>query len=152
MTLLARDQAKAAAQLFQNCLRFYTDYRRQDGVGSAYAGLALAEYLLGNFDQAWVHTHTALQVLSEFRHFFWLFYALATLALLLATRGQEIQAIEIYSLIARYNFVANSKWFEDVFGHHLETVAKNLPEDEVEAAQTRATVLDVWETVNELLT
>ena len=69
MTLLARDQAEEARQLFQDCIQSYTDFRRQDGVGSAYAGLALAEFALGAYDQAWEHTLTALKLLSEFPSF-----------------------------------------------------------------------------------
>ena len=151
MTLLARDQAEEACQLFQICLQSYSDFRRQDGVGSAYAGLALAEFMLGAFDQAWQHNLTALKLLSKFPHFFWMFYALATAALLLTHRGREIQAIEVYSLISRYNFVANSKWFDDVFGHHLEAIANNLPADDVDSARIQANSMDVWEMVNKLL-
>ena len=151
MTLLARDQAEEACQLFQICLHSYSDFRRQDGVGSAYAGLALAEFMLGAFDQAWQHNLTALKLLSKFPHFFWMFYALATAALLLTHRGREIQAIEVYSLISRYNFVANSKWFDDVFGHHLEAIANNLPADDVDSARIQANSMDVWEMVNKLL-
>ena len=151
MTLLVRDQAEEACQLFQDCLQSNLDSRRQDGVGGAYAGLALAEYMLEDHDQAWEHTQTALKLLSEFQHFFWMFYALGTAALLLAHQKQEIRAIEVYSLIARYDFVANSKWFEDVFGRYLETVAGNLPEEDVEAARMRAQSMDVWKTASKLL-
>jgi tetratricopeptide (TPR) repeat protein len=151
LTLLARDRAEEAAQLFQDCIQSYADYRRQDGVGSAYAGLAIVEFVQGKYGKAWEHTLTALKLLAEFKHFFWMLYALATLALLLAHRGQEIRALEIYNLISRYNFVANSKWFDDVFGRRLETVAKNLPDDKVEMAQEQAQSMDVWGTVSQLL-
>lgn len=151
MTLLVRNQAEEACQLFQNCLQSYADFRRQDGVGSAYAGMALAEFMLGDHDQAWEHTLTALKLLSKFPHFFWMFYALATTALLLANRGREINAFEVYSLISRYNFVANSKWFEAIFGHHLDAVANNLPAENVDSARIQANSMDVWETVKELL-
>jgi hypothetical protein len=80
-----------------------------------------------------------------------MFYALATTALSLANRGREIQAIEVFSLISRYNFVANSKWFEDVFGLHLDAVASNLPAYDVDSARIRANSMDMWEIVNELL-
>jgi predicted ATPase/DNA-binding SARP family transcriptional activator len=151
MTLLALDQAEEACKNFQICIQSYTDYRRQDGVGSAYAGLARAEYALGDYDQAWEHTLLAVRLLLEFQHFFWMFYALATMALLLAHRGYEIRAVEVYSLIKRYNFVANSKWFEDVYGQHIENISKGLPAKKVEAARSRAQSMEVWDTTKRLL-
>ena len=70
---------------------------------------------------------------------------MATAALILAYCGQEIYAIEVYSLVSRYNFVANSKWFDDVFGHRLESVVNSLPTQEVDVARKRAQSMDVWE-------
>jgi predicted ATPase/DNA-binding SARP family transcriptional activator len=152
MTLLAREQAEEAAQLFQDCLQAYSEYRRQDGVGSAHAGLALAAYKLGAYAQAWEHCLKALRRLSEYQHIFWMFYALGTMALLLAQQAQVTQAIEIYSLIRRYNFVANSRWFQDVIGRHLDQTAANaLPATEVAAARKRGEAMQVWATVNQLL-
>jgi tetratricopeptide (TPR) repeat protein len=121
-------------------------------VGSAYAGLSLAACKLGDYDQAWEHCLTALQLLLEYQHLFWMFYALGTMALLLAQQAQVTQAIEIYSLIRRYNFVANSRWFQDVIGRHLdETAANALPATEVAAARKRGEAMQVWATVNQLL-
>jgi len=151
MTLLAREQAEEASLLFQTCIKSYGDFRRHDGVGSSYAGLARAEYSLGAYDQAWEHTLTALKLLSKYRHFFWMFYALGIMALMLAHRDQKIRSIEVYNMIFRYNFVANSKWFEDVYGRHLKAVADSMPKENVEAARIRAQSMDVWETVNTLL-
>ncbi len=152
MTLLALEKTEDGAQCFQDCLHSYTEIRRQDGVGSAYAGMGLAAFRLGDYDQAWAHIHTALKLLSEYQHFFWMFYALGILALLLAQRGQEIQAVEVYSLIERYPFVANSKWFQDVIGHPLdEVVTGKLTTGEVKAARQRAEALEVWSTVRQLL-
>lgn len=152
MTLLALGRASEAEHLFQDCLQSYTEFRRQDGVGSAYAGLGLAAYLVGDTERAWDHIQTALQLLYEYQHFFWLFYALGALALLLDQRGQAIQAIETYSMIARYPFVANSKWFQDVIGNRLEQLAANhLPAKEIDAARQRAGSMEVWGTVRQML-
>lgn len=151
MTLLARDQAEEAHQLFQVCIQAYADSGQQNGVGSAYAGLARAEFALGDYDQAWEHTLLAIKLLSEFRHLFWMFYALSTATLLLAHQGKYERAIEIYSLILGYNFVANSKWFEDIFGVYIEAIAADLSAEVVQAAQERAQSLDIWKVVRELI-
>jgi hypothetical protein len=47
--------------------------------------------------------------------------------------------------------VANSRWYEDVFGKLIEAVAASLPPDVVAAAQARGRARDLWETAEELL-
>jgi tetratricopeptide (TPR) repeat protein len=151
MTLLAQQRYDEARQLLLECINLSSEGSRRDGVGSAYAGMARAEFALRSYDQAWEYALSAIEILLEYRHLFWMFYALATLALLLGHQGQDEQAIEVYSLLSRYDFVANSKWFEDVFGNEIEGITANLAPDNVQAAQERAQSLDVWETAQKLL-
>jgi len=82
MTLLSRNQAEEASLFFQNCVQAYSDGNRRDGLGSAYAGLARAKFAMEAYDQAWVDALTSIRYLTEYRHIFWMFYALATTALL----------------------------------------------------------------------
>ena len=69
----------------------------------------------------------------------------------LAQREQAIQAIELYGRIASYPFIANLKWFQDVFGRLPEKAAKELPAVEVEAARGRSGSMEVWATVQQWL-
>ena len=128
-------------------MRIYNENNRQDGVGSAYAGLARAAYALGEYDQAWEHVETAIRHLLDSRHFFWMFYALATAAVLLAQQGQGRRAAALYGLILRYDFVAKSKWFADAFGRYIEPFAVD------EQAEGHEILLphDVWSAARELL-
>jgi len=151
MTLLVRNRAEEARQLFLDCISACAESGRQDGLGGAYAGLARADFALGDYDQAWENARMAIKLLGEFRHFFWMFYALATAALLLAYQGDHERAIEIYSLISRFDFVANSKWFEDVFGQQITTLSAALPQEKRQAAQEKAQTLEVWQTAEDLL-
>ena len=57
----------------------------------------------------------------------------------------------MYALASRYPYVANSRWFEDVFGRHIEAVAATLPPEAVEAARERGRARDLDATVKELL-
>ena len=66
-------------------------------------------------------------------------------------QGEVEQGIELYSLISRYDFVANSKWFEDIFGKQIAAMAVNLTPEIIQAAQERAQSLDVWQTAHALL-
>jgi len=70
-----------------------------------------------------------------------------------AEQGQEgpLAAVELYALAARYPCVANSRWFEDVFGRQIDALAETLPAEAVEAARKRGRARDMWETAKELL-
>jgi hypothetical protein len=47
--------------------------------------------------------------------------------------------------------VCKSRWYEDVYGREIATVATNQPAEEVEAAQARGRARDLAETVAELI-
>ena len=78
-------------------------------------------------------------------------HALPATALLLAGLGERERAVELYALASRYPHVANSCWFRDVFGRHIEAVAATLPPEVAEAARERGRALDLETTVNDLL-
>jgi len=59
--------------------------------------------------------------------------------------------VEIYALASRYPIVAHSRWFEDVAGPHIATVAASLPPNVVAAAEERGPARDPEATVAELL-
>ena len=80
-----------------------------------------------------------------------LLYALPGVAALPANRGEVERGVEVYALAARYPFVANSCWFEDMAGVHIAAAAQALPPDAVATAQERGRALDPWATVEELL-
>jgi predicted ATPase len=151
MTLLAQNRVEEAHELFEKCMHSYENIRRLDGLGSAYAGLACAALALGNVDPAWEHSLAAIKLLSKYRHIFWMFYALGSTALLYVHQGEELRAIEIYSLIRRYNFVANSQWFTDVFGRRINSYNQYLSKKQIEAAHVRVQSMDIWDMVNALV-
>ncbi len=59
--------------------------------------------------------------------------------------------MELYTLASRWPIIANSRWFEDVAGQHIITIAATLPPDVVTAARERGRARDLWETAAELL-
>ena len=79
-------------------------------------------------------------------------YSLTTSALLLADRGDNEQAVAVYTLALQNPIVANSQWFYDVAGKEIETIAESLPPAGAEAAKARGAELDLWATAEELLT
>ena len=78
-------------------------------------------------------------------------HALPAMVLLLADQGQAERAVELYALVSRYPFVANSRWFEDIAGKQIAAVAATLPPEVVAAARERGRARDLEATVAELL-
>ena len=113
--------------------------------------LGLAERGLGRPDQARQHLYESLQISSEIGVFQWLVLPLSAIAALLTDAGHRERAVEIYALASRYPYVANSRWFEDVFGRHIDAVAATLPSDVGAAARERGRARDLQATVKELL-
>jgi len=68
-----------------------------------------------------------------------------------SARSENERAVELHVLEARYPFVANSRWFEDVAGKHITAVAATLPPEVVATAQERGRARDLDATVAELL-
>ena len=73
-----------------------------------------------------------------------LVHPLSGIALLLGNAGAREPAVALYALASRYPYVANSRWFEDVFGRHIDSLASTLPPDTAEAARDlQATMKEV---------
>ena len=85
------------------------------------------------------------------KEFLSLIHALPGIALLIADQGETERAVELYALASTYGIVANSKWFDDIAGNEIATMAEDLPVEVVKAAKARGRKLDLWETAQELL-
>jgi len=73
------------------------------------------------------------------------------LALLLADQGLAERAVEVYACASRYEFVTNSRWFEDMVGRQISSAAAQLPGESVEAAKERGQTWD-WKEMAAKLT
>jgi len=138
MTLIADNRPDEATTLFQSSLETNQDTARYDGAGSSYAGLALAALKSGKNETAQEYLCHSLSYLLAYKHLFWMFYALATGCLLLIQQGAYLPAYRTYIKLSSYDFVANSKWFLDVFGLEIEKNAMTLSQEERLEAQKQA--------------
>jgi len=105
----------------------------------------------GDLRQAQQIYRQVLQASIAAGSFLSLMLALPGLALFLADQGESERAVELYALAACHPFIANSQWFEDIVGQHMDAVAAALPPDVVAAAQKRGKARDLWATAKELL-
>ncbi len=149
-TLLALGRYTEARQALQSNIAALEQAGQYRMLGRTLAMAARAELGLGNLAAAWGHALRAVQLLSG-RHYFWLLEAMAAAAAVLAERGEAQRAVEVYALLNRHDYVANSRWFGDVFGQVVEKAAANLPPDTVAAAKARGEASVLWQAARELL-
>jgi tetratricopeptide (TPR) repeat protein len=151
LVALAEDAYAEARRLLEESVTLLRGAQGPDNLAWALAVSAYAARGLGELPEAEQCLSEALRIYAETGVFFSPMYGLPAAALLLADRGQEERAVELYALASRYPFVANSRWFEDVAGRHLAAVAAALPSEVVAAAQERGQARDLDATVAELL-
>jgi tetratricopeptide (TPR) repeat protein len=148
---LAEQAYAEAGQLLEKSIAIDQRSKLWKSIGSRYPALGYAERGLGQPDQAWQHPIEALRIAAEIKAFMPRLLVLPGIALLLADRGEKKRAVEFYALASRYEFVGNSRWFEDVAGRHIAEAAAALPPDVVAAAQERGRARDLEATAAELL-
>jgi hypothetical protein len=149
-TLLALRRYGEARQALQSNIAALEQAGPNRMLGRTLAMAARAELGLSNLDAAWEHALRAVMLLSG-QHYFWLLEAMAAAAAVLAERGEAERAVEIYALLNRHEFVANARWFGDVFGQLVDQAAADLPPDTVAAAKARGEASDLWQAARELL-
>jgi hypothetical protein len=110
-------------------------------------------YHQGDITGAEQQAYEALQIIVEAQGLIISYmFALVANAFLLAQRGNEERAVELYALASCYSHVANSVWFEDIVGQHITaTAAATLTPEAVAAAKARGQSLDLHKTAIELL-
>jgi predicted ATPase/DNA-binding SARP family transcriptional activator len=148
---LAQGVPATAHPLLEESAAIYREVGPKDDLGMALACLALSARERGNTLEARGHLCHALEIAQECGVVSPLMWALPATALLLADKGETERAVELYALASRYPIVAHSRWFEDVAGRHIATVAASLPPDVVAAAQGRGPARDPEATAAELL-
>lgn len=151
LTLFVCGQAEEAKLQFLVCVQASNDLNAKSEIGRDHVGLACVEFALGNYEQAWEHVIKGIRLLLEDPAFFWMFYALGSAAVLLAQREQVRDAIAVYAMISRYDFVASSIWFEDAFGQQIEASAAHLSAEEVQSIRESSQTLDVWQVARALV-
>jgi hypothetical protein len=61
------------------------------------------------------------------------------------------RAVELYALARCYPWVAQSRWFEELAGRHVDASAASLPAEVATAARERGRARELWATVTQLL-
>jgi len=148
---LVEEAYAEARRWFQEALSVIQTTGLRQMLGPALAGLGLAERGLKNLGRARGHLCEGLKTDTELgaaeRYPVWV----ASIALLLADKGEAERAVELYALTSRYVVFANSQWVQDMMGKPIAAVAAALPPELVAAAQARGRARDLEATMRELL-
>jgi tetratricopeptide (TPR) repeat protein len=133
-----------ALALFQESAAGFEEIRHCENRGWVAGPLGLAAHLAGEPDLARQGVREALETGVEMGVLMPVMYALPVAARLLADRGDVERAVEVYACAGRSEFVAGSRWFQDLVGVRLEAAAAHLPQEALAAARQRGQVQD-WE-------
>jgi predicted ATPase/DNA-binding SARP family transcriptional activator len=152
LAVLAQGAHGEAQALFQGAVAAFDGVRQRENRGWALGPLGLAAREAGDMPLARQCVAEALQIGVDLEVFMPAMYGLPVAALLLADQGALERAVEVYACASRYEFVSKSRWFEDMIGRQIRTVAASLPLEAIEAAQDRGRAQDWYAMAAELLT
>jgi tetratricopeptide (TPR) repeat protein len=142
LAVVAQGAHLEAMTLFQESVAVFEEARHRENRGWALGPFGLAARGAGETALARQCVAEALEIGVELGVFMPVMYGLPVAALLLADGGAVERAVEAYACASRHGFVANSRWFEDVAGQPLRTMAASLPTEAVESAQEQGRLKD----------
>jgi tetratricopeptide (TPR) repeat protein len=124
-------------------------FQERTAISLSLLGFALLK--LGKVGESRKHALQALKIAVKYRTIMPLLLGLTLIALLLLDDDDVERALELYSLASEEPKVANSKWWHDAVGSHIDAAAATLPSEIVEAARSRGRSLEFWQTGADLL-
>jgi predicted ATPase/DNA-binding SARP family transcriptional activator len=151
LAVVAQGAYLEALASFRESVAVFEEIRHRENRGWALGPLGLAARRAGEMALARECVAEALQTGVELGAFMPVMYGLPVAALLLADQGALERAVEVYACASRYDFVAKSRWFEDVVGQELRTMAASLPAEAVQSAQEQGRLKDWGVMAAELL-
>lgn len=116
---LAEGANAQALSSFTECLEAFVEVRQRENRGWALGPFGLATRATGDAALARDYVKEALEIGVELGAVMPLLYGLPVAALLLLDAGFADRAREVYAAVSQYEFVAKSRWFQDIVGRSL---------------------------------
>jgi tetratricopeptide (TPR) repeat protein len=142
MAALAAGADEVALDHFHQAVGEFEIVRHPENRAWVLGPLGLAALRSGDLDLGRQWIVDALRVGVDLGAFLPVLYALPATALLLAHEGDAERARQVYACAARYGFVANSRWFHDVFAVPLAAAIGSLSPTPDERAQAELATWD----------
>jgi tetratricopeptide (TPR) repeat protein len=140
---LAAEAHDEAEQSLQEGIAVLSKLLQWDEVAAAGATQAVVALRRGRLTLAKQCLCESVRAVVEVGGFYSPMPTLSAMALYEAHRGREERAVELYALARCSPFVANSRWYEDVFGQPIAAIGAALPQAVTAAAQERGRSLDL---------
>jgi DNA-binding SARP family transcriptional activator/tetratricopeptide (TPR) repeat protein len=148
---LAENRLWEALDELEESLTFTSEREQVLIIGMPLANLGYIARALNQIDRSRRYLVRCLVEVKKIGSLRTVIHALPALALLEADQGNIERAIELCALARNYPYVANSRWFEDIAGRHINTQSSSLSAERVLIAQNRGRLLDTWETIGQWL-
>ena len=149
--LLGQGDYKNGGELLQESIEMLRAQGSLGFISSVLPKLGICMQGLGDYGAMRDVMQEALQINARINRPLGYTHIFPALALLLIAEGEVERAIEFYAYAASYRYVADSQWFYDVIGRHIELAAESLSPEVVSAAQERGRKLDPNEVTREVL-
>ncbi len=151
LAALAEGACHEALSLLQESAAALEEVGHRENRGWVAGPLGMAALATGETALAGRCILEALEIGVELGAFMPVIYGLPAAALLLAGQGAAERAVEVYACVSRYEFVARSRWFEDLVGRPVAAAAAPLQAELVQAARERGRELEWHVTAAQLL-
>ena len=151
MVALGESATAEAERLAQRAVTVYINFGQKTEMGMALAAQGFAVCQNGDLVKAQGLFYEALSLAAAHKDRPSLLYALTGIAYLQSYMAQAPQAIETYTLAARYPIVANSILFRDLVKTRIDSAAATLPSETAEAAVKRGQARDLEAYITELI-
>jgi predicted ATPase/DNA-binding SARP family transcriptional activator len=149
--VLAQGNYAEALHALCDSIALFHETGQLEEEGLAHAQAAHAATALGLPARARYHLQSALRAGTRSGTWSPRVVALPGVAVLLASEGEAERAVELYALAARYPYVGNSRFWEDIAGPQMHAAAASLTPHALKAAQERGRARDLDATAAELL-
>ena len=149
--LLGQERFEEAEGVLQASLEAHRPLQQWLDIAGALALLGYARCMQGRLKEARRDLAEALRVGTDVGAVPVLGFIVPGFALLSARKNDPERAVELYASASCFPLVAETQWFADVVGRHIDAAAADLPPDAVAEARGRGRARDLHATVEELL-
>jgi tetratricopeptide (TPR) repeat protein len=147
--LLAQEKFEQALDAYETSYRFFQSIDEKGWMFTSLTGLSRTEFALGDRPSAWLHARQAIQLYSEIQLYsFFVYLTLANIALLLVDRGEILKGLELYYFTTKQAYLAQSRWFADLFGKFFEDASARLSVEEQDLVKENGLGMDFLETMD----
>lgn len=149
--LLGEGNYQKGEELLQECIENYRSASSLGHASEVLPRLGICMHGQGDYGAMRDVIKEALQINTRVSSTLAYTHIFPALALLELVDGEVDRAIELYAFASNYRYVADSQWFYDVVGRHIEEAAALLSPEVATAAREHGRKLDPHEITKELL-